>query len=206
MIRALALILALALPAAPARAQTPDLPPGAAPILSDLWSWEGVNGGRREQIHTGIDIGGPSGQPVIAAADGKVLAARTDSCWGPTVAVDHGLAPDGTRLIALYGHVGPLLVGPGAWVRRGQDIARLGDNHASFACIGGVRHLHFQIGQRYRRLPEPSFWGHTAFLHDGFQPVNPHLHWADGPHRVTCFAAGRAYPPGSLTYPLPCTP
>ena len=155
--RALALVLALAL-AAPAGAQV-VLPPGAQPILSDIGSWRGVNGRRRDQVHTGIDIGGPSGQPIIAAADGVVLEATVETCWGPTVAVDHGRARDGTRLIALYGHVDQMLVRAGQRVRRGQEIARLGDNHRRFPCIGGVRHLHFQIGQQYR-TDKGSYWGH----------------------------------------------
>lgn len=201
-----AALAALALLAPPALAQTPVLPAGAGPILSDIWSWEGVNGGRRDQIHTGVDIGGPSGQAVIAAADGKVLETAVDRCWGPTVVVDHGLARDGTRLIALYGHVDAMLVGAGAWVRRGEEIARLGDNHTTFYCIGGVRHLHLQLGQIYRREKDERHWGHTAFLIDSFQPVNPHLHWAEGPGRVTCFDPDATYPAGTLTWPLPCDP
>ena len=205
MTRVLALLIALAL-AAPAWGQSarrPAVPPEAPRILSDIGSWTGVNGGRRDQVHTGIDIGGPDGQPIIAAADGVVLEATVERCWGPTVAVDHGRARDGTRLITLYGHVDQMLVQAGQRVRRGQEIARLGNNHHRFPCIGGVRHLHFQIGQHYR-TDKGSYWGHVYFLIDGFNPVNPHLHWADGAGRVTCFRPGVAYPEGTLTYPLPC--
>ena len=33
---------------------------------------------------------------------------------------------------------------------------------------------------------------------------NPHLSWADGPYRPTCFDPEREYPEGTITYPLMC--
>ena len=43
------------------------------PILSDFGSMNGVNTRPRDNIHQGIDIIGPSDQPIIAIADGIVL-------------------------------------------------------------------------------------------------------------------------------------
>lgn len=183
----------------------PAWPRGAPPVLSDFHSMRGVGGGRRSQRHQGIDFGGPAGQPVIAAADGIVLDALTERCWGPTIMVDHGYAADGrTRLVALYGHVDAMLVLPGQRVSRGQIIARLGDNYRQFGCISGVRHLHFQLGQRPRTGDRGSFWGHMHFLEDGLSALNPHHHWADGPNRPSCFDPERRVAPGRLTLPMPC--
>ena len=127
-------------------------------IISEYRSWIGVDGKRRDAIHQGIDIGGPFSQPIIAVADGRVIETHTDRCWGPTVAIDHGSDTDGQPLIALYGHVDDILVEEGQTVSRGDVVARLGNNHHGFRCIGGVRHLHLQLG-RERRVNKGSYWG-----------------------------------------------
>ena len=125
-------------------------PSGAPEIASEFGSYIGVNGGDREDAHQGIDITGNEGQEILAVADGTVLEATVEKCWGPTIAVDHGKGIDGNKIIALYGHVGKMLVAEGDQVQRGQIIALLGNNQYDFECIWGVRHLHFQIGQKYR--------------------------------------------------------
>ena len=180
------------------------LPTGAPPIISDFHSRIGVKGKPRGYNHQGIDIGGPKDATVIAAADGVVVETDTGKCWGPTIVIDHGTGRSGKPLIAAYGHVGDILVKSGQTVKRGQKIARLGNNFNTFRCISGVRHLHFQIGRKHRSGPKGSYWGHVKYLVDGKKAVNPHLLWADGPGQVTCFQAGKSYPQGTLTYPVPC--
>ena len=179
-------------------------PPGAPEIISDFRSWKGVDGGRRRAIHRGIDTYGYPGQEVLAAADGLVLEAVVDKCWGPTIAIDHGTGRDGRNIVALYGHVSEMLVAGGEEVARGQVIARLGDNHNEFDCIYGVPHLHFQISQEYRTHNKENRWGWGYFLVDGGSSMNPHLYWADGPYKVTCFDPDAAYGRGTLTYPVRC--
>ena len=196
--------LALAVLLGAAGCQTVTYPPGAPEIISDFRSWEGVDGGKRRQVHQGIDTKGHYGQEVLAAADGRVLEAVVDECWGPTIAVDHGKGRDGRRIVALYGHVGEMLVGVGDEVARGQVIARIGDNHDEFDCIVGIPHLHFQIGREHRKHNKGKRWGWGYFLRDGGSSLNPHLHWADGPFKVTCFEPGATYPRGTLTYPVRC--
>lgn len=179
-------------------------PENAPPLASDFHSMKGVNGKRRSTAHQGIDLSGPNGFPVLAAADGAVLETETDSCWGPTIVIDHGVGKDGKPLIAAYGHLGRMLVRAGDKVRRGQVIARLGDNQNDFKCIYGVRHLHFQLGRQHRSGDKGTWWGHVRYLVDGETGVDPHQYWADGPNRATCFSSGRAYPAGTLTLPASC--
>ena len=70
-------------------------------------------------------------------------------------------------------------------------------------CTGGVGHLHFQLGRRYRTSKQ-RWWGSAYFLEDYKDAPNPHLYWADGPFQVTCFEPQKTYPPHSLTYPVQC--
>ena len=166
------------------------IPNNAPGIAAHFRSRLGIDGRMRsaEQLHQGIDIKGPVGQPIIAAADGKILETHIDSCWGPTISIDHGNSYDGKKLIALYGHLGKILVKEGEPVTRGQLIGKLGDNEHDYKCISGVRHLHFQIGQKYNwDNHKDAQWGWGYFLRDGAGSLNPHLYWADGIGKVTCF-------------------
>ncbi|MDE0048631.1 MAG: M23 family metallopeptidase [Rhodospirillales bacterium] len=172
-------------------------------IVSDYHSWIGVHGKRRDMIHQGIDIVGPSGQDIIAIADGWIAETHDERCMGPTVVIDHGRDKEGRRLIALYGHVQDILVEEGQRVSRGDIVARLGNNHHKYRCISGVRHLHLQLGQK-RRFRKGTAWGTAYFLKDYSEAINPHLLWADGPNQITCFDKDRNYPPGTITYPVPC--
>ena len=181
----------------------PDNAPG---IASDFKSRLGINGQMRPAhlVHQGIDIKGPVGQPIIAVADGIVLDAVVEECWGPTIVIDHGTAYDGKRLIALYGHLGEMIVESGSKIVRGQLIGRLGDNEHNFKCIYGVRHLHFQIGQKYRSDNREHQWGWSFFLEDGNRSLNPHLYWEGGIGIITCFNPKSNPKTGYITYPVPC--
>ena len=179
-------------------------PPGAPLIVSDFRDTLDGKGRMRDQIHQGIDIAGNKGQLILAASDGKVLEATVEKCWGPTIAIDHGKGLDGKKIIALYGHLGEMLVTADEQVTRGQPIGSLGDNQDVFDCIAGLRHLHFQIGRNYRDSYKGTYWGWAYFLKDGNKGVNPHLYWSDGPNKVTCFKPNTKYKLGSLTYPVPC--
>ena len=179
-------------------------PPGAPLIVSDFRDTLDGKGRMRDQIHQGIDIAGNKGQLILAASDGKVLEATVEKCWGPTIAIDHGKGLDGKKIIALYGHLGEMLVTTDEQVTRGQPIGSLGDNQDIFDCMAGIRHLHFQIGRNYRDSYKGTYWGWAYFLKDGNKGVNPHLYWSDGPNKVTCFKPNTKYKLGSLTYPVPC--
>ena len=180
-------------------------PSDAPRIASDFGSWEGINGGERETEHLGIDITGKSGLPILAAANGTVLEATVEQCWDLTIAVDHGEGIDGKKIIALYGHLGKMLVSAGDKIQRGEVIAYLGSNYHEYECIWGVRHLHFQIGREYRdQYSKGNNWGWAYFLEDGNRGVNPHLYWAGGRGKITCFEPEQTYQPGTLTYPVPC--
>ncbi|SLN27248.1 Murein DD-endopeptidase MepM [Falsiruegeria litorea R37] len=196
--------LVLALFGSSLQAAELNVPANAPPIISDYLSMRGANQLPRPTPHQGIDISGPVGMEILAAADGVVRDVEIADCWGPTIVIDHGLGFDSKPLVAVYGHLGHVAVKRGQRVLRGQHVAVLGDNHGSFDCVVGIRHLHFQLGRQWRSGAKGSYWGHVRFLVDGRSGVNPHRYWADGPGRVTCYQPGKRYRSGTLTYPAPC--
>ncbi|MEX0625098.1 MAG: M23 family metallopeptidase [Chloroflexota bacterium] len=111
----------------------------AAPVVGTgelLWP---VPGGVITQYyssyHKALDIAGPTGSTVIAAAAGTV----TWSGWknnggGLVIAIDHG-----NGIVTLYNHLGSLWVAKGTAVTAGQGIAAVG---CTGVCTGP--HVHFE--------------------------------------------------------------
>lgn len=72
----------------------------------------------------GIDIGGHSGQPVKAAASGKVVYVGSGLVgYGRLIIIKHN-----ESLLSAYGHNSKLLVEEGAHVQAGQLIAKMGSS------------------------------------------------------------------------------
>lgn len=103
------------------------------PAAGKLTSRYGRRWGR---MHKGIDIAGPIGTPINAAADGTVIAAGWNSGgYGNLVEIKHN---DGTT--TRYGHNSRLSVSVGQNVRQGQQLAEMGSTGHSTGS-----HLHFEI-------------------------------------------------------------
>lgn len=178
-----------------------EVPEHAPVIISDYHSNVGANGLRRKGMHNGVDIFHEIGTPIIAAADGRVVKAKNDQCWGPTVLIHHGRSAEGKPIYALYGHMRNIKVTPGERVKRGQQIAEMGEDIRT-GCGAGFHHLHFQISHSPYKIP--FGWGWANFVNDGDTAPNPHKFWANGPGKITCFDKDVRYKSSSLTYPLPC--
>lgn len=84
----------------------------------------------------GIEIGGKEGDPVRAAADGKVMFAGTGlNKYGSLIIVQHN-----KDFLTAYSHSRRLLVKTGDIVRQGQQIAEMGaDNRSRAAVLFEVR-------------------------------------------------------------------
>lgn len=177
------------------------VPPNAPIIISDYHSKFGANGLKRTGKHNGIDLFADIGSPVIAAADGRVISAKVDRCWGPTMLLSHGVDKHGKPIYGLYGHVRNFKVKVGQTVKRGQQIAEMGEDIFT-TCGAGFHHLHFQISYTPGRIP--FGWGWASFVSDGSSAPNPHKYWARGEGEITCFQEGKEYSGGGFTYPLPC--
>ncbi|MGF6918949.1 peptidoglycan DD-metalloendopeptidase family protein [Paraburkholderia sp. 40] len=80
----------------------------------------------------GIEIGGNAGDPVRAAADGKVMYAGTGlNSYGSLIIVQHN-----KDFLTAYSHNRKLMVKMGDIVRKGQQIAEMGDENNSRVSVG----------------------------------------------------------------------
>ncbi|MGF6606199.1 lipoprotein NlpD [Paraburkholderia sp. WSM4175] len=80
----------------------------------------------------GIEIGGKAGDPVRAAADGKVMYAGTGlNSYGSLIIVQHN-----KDFLTAYSHNRKLMVKMGDIVRKGQQIAEMGDENNSRVSVG----------------------------------------------------------------------
>jgi murein DD-endopeptidase MepM/ murein hydrolase activator NlpD len=102
--------------------------PVSGPVTSGFgWRW-----GR---MHEGVDIGAPSGTPIVAAAAGMVIYAGWMSGYGNLVVIDHG-----GGIATAYGHQSAIASGFGQSVAQGQVIGYIG---CTGHCFGP--HLHFEV-------------------------------------------------------------
>ena len=77
----------------------------------------------------------PGGSPILAAYDGKVVAAAYNASMGNYIMINHG-----GGLYTIYMHASALYVSTGETVTRGQKIAAVGTTGRSTG-----NHLHFSV-------------------------------------------------------------
>lgn len=104
-------------------AQKPD---GKSETVGEIpWIWPGngkILAAYNGTTSKGVDIAGKEGEPVLAAAGGKVtLVTNTLPAYGNLVVVKHD-----DKLISVYAHSQTVLVKEGQTVSRGQKIAEVG--------------------------------------------------------------------------------
>ena len=141
---------------------------------------------------------GKNGDPIIAAADGKVLLSEyLGSSVGRVIFVGHGKEDD-KFVITSYAALQKSLVEPGQNVQRGQKIALMGG----------------YLGSAYYDLNSDLLgFGIIKVPHDkdipdnmvgaGLYRTNPHESWFDG--KPTCFDPARKYDAQTrFTLPLVC--
>jgi len=131
--------------AAPVAQPGPVLRPGAR-FLMPVRGWKSSDFGMRFdpfygvwQLHAGVDIAADGGQPIYAAADGKVIQAGWNGGYGNYTCLYHG-QHQGRGLATCYAHQSRILVDEGQRVRRGDVIGRVGTTGASTG-----NHLHFEV-------------------------------------------------------------
>lgn len=91
--------------------------------------------------HAGIDIGGSTGNPVYAAADGVIIYSQYNTGgYGNLVMIDHGTNSEGVKIVTLYGHGNKLLRNVGESVKQGELIMEMGSTGNSTG-----PHVHFEV-------------------------------------------------------------
>lgn len=145
----------LAQPAAPALASTTAAnetrpAPTTAPESDINWIWP-TNGpvlaGFDDVKNKGIDIGGTAGEPVLAAADGRVVYVGAGlRGYGNLIILKHN-----NVYLTAYAHNQTLLVKEDQSVRKGQKIAEMGNSDADRV------KLHFEIRKQGKPVDPAKF-------------------------------------------------
>ena len=90
-------------------------------------------------LHDGTDFGAGCGQPLYAAAGGKVISRYYSSSYGNRLHIGVGMV-NGKYLTIVYNHATGYRVGVGQTVRRGEVVGYVGSTGWSTGC-----HLHFTV-------------------------------------------------------------
>jgi lipoprotein NlpD len=129
------------------------LPPGGPAPAADgdgEWAWPSpgkVMQSFSESGNKGLVLGGKVGDPVVAAAEGRVIfSGNGPRGYGNLVIVKHA-----NELLSVYAHNRTLSVKEGQAVKRGQKIAELGDSGTSSP------RLHFEIRQQGKPVDPTRF-------------------------------------------------
>jgi murein DD-endopeptidase MepM/ murein hydrolase activator NlpD len=112
--------------------------PNSAPVDGPVGSGFGFRSDPftgRAALHTGLDFPAEPGTPIHAAAGGLVLERGWHPEYGNVLEIDHG-----NGLSTRYAHCSQLLVAAGALVKRGEQVALVGNSGRSTG-----PHLHFEV-------------------------------------------------------------
>jgi lipoprotein NlpD len=116
--------------------------PAAIPSDSNEWTWplagkmisEFVEGGAGKESNKGIDLAGRVGEPIQAAAAGKVSFVGNLRGYGDFLVLQHN-----GDFISVYAHTSKILVKKDQPIAKGQKIAEVGRSDSD------VPKLHFEI-------------------------------------------------------------
>ena len=123
---------------------------GCAALDQQTWAWPSdgpIIAAFDEQKNKGLNFGGTAGDPVRAAADGRVVYAGSSlRGYGNMVILKH----DNTYLSA-YAHNRTLLVKEDQLVRKGQKIAEMGNSESDRV------KLHFEVRMKGKPVDPTPF-------------------------------------------------
>ena len=114
------------------------LTPTLAPTVGVLTAGFGVRQDPftgQPEFHTGIDISTPSGNRILAPANGTVVRVAYEKGFGRVVRISHGYG-----VTTLYGHLMAVRVDEGQRVKRGDLVGLVGSTGRSTG-----PHLHYEV-------------------------------------------------------------
>ncbi len=141
--------------------------PIAAHAIEDAYSNYGYGDVFFDKVvHTGIDIPGEIGTPILAAGDGKVIYAGYgvyrggrdvfDDPYGKAVVIEHDFSYQGQPLYTLYAHLDEITITEGANVSVGDQLGLMGNTGKTTG-----PHLHFEVrvgSNDYFSTRNPDLW------------------------------------------------
>ncbi len=139
-------------PAASSRRPAPTRLPSMPVQPPPPWGWPtagrvSVEFGGKPGTGTGILIDGKSGQPITAAASGKVVYAGSGLIgYGQLIILKHN-----DTYLSAYGYNASLLVREGDTIAKGQRIATMGEGPERKA------RLHFEIRRNGKPVNPPQY-------------------------------------------------
>ncbi|PQJ21521.1 M23 family metallopeptidase [Tenacibaculum sp. SG-28] len=92
------------------------------------------------RMHNGMDFTAPTGTPIFASGNGKIIKAHRSATFGNVVYIDHGY---GYKTV--YAHMSKFAVRKGQKVKRGDIIGYVGNTGRSAA-----PHLHYEVHKNDR--------------------------------------------------------
>lgn len=101
--------------------------------------------------HKGMDIAGPWGTPIVAAADGQVIEANNYDSWGYSWGYYVLIYHNGTYSTR-YAHMSSLTVTSGQYVTAGTIIGYEGETGNAYGA-----HLHFEVYENGTRVNPAQF-------------------------------------------------
>jgi len=127
-------------------ASTPTIWPTVG-ILTSSFGWRADPFTQEQEFHKGIDIAAGWGSPVVATADGSVIAINTDKMLGRSITISHGFG-----VTTVYAHLNKVLVRIGQKVKRRDIIGEVGNTGKALG-----PHLHYEVHLNDRAMNPYSY-------------------------------------------------
>ena len=111
--------------------------------------------------HAGLDIAHPTGEEVLAMADGVVVDSKMkNNACGGTITIDHGIV-DGKKLKTRFCHCSELKKNVGDQVKKGEVIAKSGGGPTDEGRGTSTGpHIHFEVYENGQTVnPKPYYDG-----------------------------------------------
>jgi murein DD-endopeptidase MepM/ murein hydrolase activator NlpD len=118
-----------------AMASLPSFVPARSYTLTSSYGFRYDPFHGRGAQHAGLDMAGAHGEPIYAAATGRVVRAERYGAYGNTVDIDHGRG-----IMTRYAHLSSISVSVGDRVAMGERIAAMGSTGRSTGT-----HLHYEV-------------------------------------------------------------
>jgi murein DD-endopeptidase MepM/ murein hydrolase activator NlpD len=100
------------------------------------------------KFHKGMDFTAPTGTPIYASGNGKVIRSSRSATYGRVVYINHGYG-----YITIYAHMSKIKAKRGQNVKRGDLIGYVGNTGRSVSA-----HLHYEVRKNGKALNPINFY------------------------------------------------